>query len=66
MAPHRWDKLADTVDEFCARIGISRRHFYELLRRGEAPATVTIGRRRLVRREAGEAWLKSREQAAAP
>lgn len=55
------ERLADTVDQFCSRIGISRRHFYELLHRGEGPATVTLGRRRLIRREAGETWLRERE-----
>jgi excisionase family DNA binding protein len=55
------DRLADTVDEFCARVGISRRHFYALLRRGEGPPTVTVGRRRLIRRAAGEAWLLRQE-----
>jgi predicted DNA-binding transcriptional regulator AlpA len=57
------DRLADTVDEFCAGVGISRRHFYALRRRGEGPPTVTVGRRHLIRRAAGELWLQGRERA---
>jgi excisionase family DNA binding protein len=55
------DRLVDTMDEFCARVRISCRTFYALLERDEAPPVVRIGRRVLIRREAGEAWLKARE-----
>jgi excisionase family DNA binding protein len=59
------DRLTDTLAGFCSRVGISRRTFYALLERGEAPPVVRIGRRVLIRREAGEAWLKARETATA-
>ena len=59
------DHLADTINEFCARVRISRRTFYTLLERGEAPPIIRIGRRRLIRRATAEAWLRAREQTAA-
>lgn len=58
-------KLAHSVDEFCALIGISRRKFYGMLKNGEGPATMTVGRRRLVRAETAQEWLREREKVAA-
>ena len=55
--------LAFSIPEFCKGIGISVRTFYNLDDRGEAPPTCRIGARRLIRREAAEAWLQEREQA---
>jgi predicted DNA-binding transcriptional regulator AlpA len=52
-----------TLPEFCRWARISVRCFYDLRDRGEAPATVRIGRRHLVRTEAARAWLASREAA---
>jgi excisionase family DNA binding protein len=52
-----------SLPEFCKRARISVRHFYALATRGEAPATVRLGRRRLVRKETGDAWLLAREAA---
>lgn len=60
MAP----TLALEIPELCAGARISIRHFYELQRRGEGPPVVKLGRRRVVRREAAEAWLRSMEMAA--
>ena len=53
--------LAISIADFCRSISISRRSFYNLVQRGEAPPTIRIGRRRLIRREAADAWLRSRE-----
>ena len=55
------DTLAISITEFCRLIGLSRRSLYGLLDRGEGPPTIRIGRRRLIRREAADAWLRSRE-----
>lgn len=52
---------AISITEFCRSIGISRRSLYTLLDRGEGPPTIRIGRRRVIRREAADAWLRSRE-----
>ena len=55
--------LALAIPALCKASGISIRHFYELQRRGEGPPVVRLGRRRVVRREAAEAWLRRREAA---
>jgi excisionase family DNA binding protein len=55
--------LALSLDELAAAVGVSRRHLCTLISRGEGPAVVKLGRRRLVRREAADAWLRSREAA---
>ena len=54
-------KLAYSVREFCDAVGISRRWFYVLQSRGEAPPVVRIGRRVLVPRDAAEHWLRDRQ-----
>jgi len=54
--------LASPLKRWCAEVGFSLRHFYDLEARGEAPATVRIGRRRYVRRSTGEQWLAERER----
>jgi predicted DNA-binding transcriptional regulator AlpA len=54
--------LAISLNDFCRSVGISRRSFYALASRGEAPPTVKIGRRRVVRNETAAAWLRAREQ----
>ena len=55
--------LAMTVEEFCQSARISRRTFYVLMERQAGPPTVAIGRRRVIRRQAAEAWLQARETA---
>lgn len=55
--------MAMSVQEFCQSIGISSRTFYNLAERGEAPPTVNIGRRVVIRVQAAEKWLADREAA---
>ena len=55
--------LAMSIAAFCRSAGISKRTFYALMKRGEAPPTVRIGRRRLVRPATAAVWLQSREAA---
>jgi len=62
MAQNMVFPLASPLKRFCAEVGFSLRHFYDLEKRGEAPATVRIGRRRYVRRSTGEQWLAERER----
>lgn len=57
------DILAVSLIDFARSIGISRRTLYSLLARGEGPPTIRIGRRRLIRKEAAEAWLLTQEAA---
>ena len=47
---------AFTVASFCKAHGISKGMFYVLLEDGSAPATMLVGRRRLISREAAEKW----------
>jgi excisionase family DNA binding protein len=61
MTPSTPDTLATSIADFARSIGISRRSVYSLLDRGEGPPTIRIGRRRVIRREAADAWLRSRE-----
>jgi predicted DNA-binding transcriptional regulator AlpA len=57
--------LAFTVPEFCQAHGISRALYYILARDGRAPASMKVGRRRLIARESAEAWRRQMEQARA-
>jgi predicted DNA-binding transcriptional regulator AlpA len=57
--------LAFTVPEFCEAHGISRALYYILAREGRAPASMKVGRRRLIARESAEAWRRQMERAGA-
>ena len=48
--------LAFSIAEFCRRHGISRAHFYNLSKNGEAPAVMRVGRRALISVEAAAEW----------
>ena len=52
-----------TLGEFCEYTRISLRHFYAMAKRGQAPETVRIGQRRLVRKKTADAWIAAREAA---
>lgn len=56
MTKHAW-----TIEEFCQSHAISRATFYNLLKRGEAPVTMQVGKRRLVSAEAASAWRSRME-----
>ena len=53
---------AYSVDEFSARHGISRAYLYLLWKRGEGPAFMHVGARRLISKEAAASWRKALEQ----
>lgn len=55
---------AYSIDEFCARNGISRQLFYKLKPQGKMPKTFKLGARVLISREAAAAWRYAREEAA--
>jgi hypothetical protein len=55
--------LAMTVDEFCERYRIKRNLFYTLLAAGDGPASIKLGKRRIITNAAAEAWEREREQA---
>ena len=51
-----------TVEEFCRAHRFGRAHFYELLKRGDAPACIKLGRRRLISKEAAADWRRQMEE----
>lgn len=55
------DRQTFSIAEFCKWAGITTRMFWRLDRRGEAPPTIRIGRRRFVHRETATTWLRARE-----
>lgn len=57
--------LAMGYKEFAKRHGISLSFLYQLLSTGKGPATIRIGKRRLVSAEAAKAWRQRFEQQAA-
>jgi len=50
-----------SIEEAASAAGIGRTLLYELIGSGKGPATIKLGRRRLIRREALEEWLKRLE-----
>lgn len=60
------DRFAYSVPEFAKAHGLSRAHFYNLLRDGKAPKVMYVGRRTLVSREAAADWRRRMEAEAQP
>jgi hypothetical protein len=58
------DRAAFSIPEFCRRYGFSQAFFFKLKAQGHGPRLMEVGRRRLISREADEAWRREREQAA--
>lgn len=50
------DAKAMSVSDFCRTHGISRAFFYLLQKKGQAPKTMVVGRRRLISLEAAAEW----------
>jgi predicted DNA-binding transcriptional regulator AlpA len=63
MTVDRAAKAAVSIAEFCAAHSICRATFYNLVKRGLAPVTLPVGRRRLISAEAAEAWRRRMEAA---
>jgi predicted DNA-binding transcriptional regulator AlpA len=55
-------KAAQSIEEFCDDNGISRAMLYVLLKRGEGPAIMKVGRRSLISAEAAVAWRRAMEK----
>lgn len=51
-----------TVDEFCLAHRICRATFYNLLKRGVAPAVMRVGSRVLISQEAAADWRRNMEE----
>jgi hypothetical protein len=58
------DRIAWSLEEFCVRNGFSLSMYYVLRRRGQAPAEMRIGTRRLISVAAEQEWQRAREAAA--
>jgi predicted DNA-binding transcriptional regulator AlpA len=56
---------ANSIPSFCRAHGISRATFYNLLKRGEGPIVMKVGKRTLVSDEAAAAWRRRMEKLAA-
>lgn len=54
-------RVANHVDGFCREHGISRAHFYNMLKRGDGPAIMKVGRRTLISAEAAAEWRRRME-----
>jgi predicted DNA-binding transcriptional regulator AlpA len=53
------------VNGFCREHGISRAHFYNLIKRGHGPTVLRAGRRTLISLEAAAEWRRRMEGLAA-
>jgi excisionase family DNA binding protein len=50
-----------TMEEAAEALRVSRRHLHKLMTDGDGPPVVRLGRRKIIRREALQQWLMSRE-----
>ena len=59
------ERAAYTVSEFCYAHRISRAHYYNLKRRGQAPAEAHVGENRvIITLESAARWRRQRDKAA--
>jgi len=65
-AMHSETTVASSVAGFCRQHGISRSHFYNLLKRGDGPVILKAGRRTLVSADAAAKWRRRMEANAQP
>ena len=47
---------AFTISQFCAAHNLPRTAYYKLLKEGQAPVVMKVGRRRLITAEAAQSW----------
>ena len=52
---------AASIAEFCDAHRISRAHVYNLLKRGQGPTVMKVGKRTLISDEAATAWRPAPE-----
>ena len=57
--------LSFTIDQFCARIPMSRSTYEKLKRRGKHPREMRIGTSVRISVESASAWIRERERDAA-
>lgn len=55
------EKLTYTIPELCQMAGIGRNTLHKAWKEGWGPASIKIGRRRIIRKESGDKWLADLE-----
>jgi excisionase family DNA binding protein len=63
--PNNASVEALTIEETAEVLRVSRRHLHKLMAGGDGPPVVRLGRRSIIRREALQQWLMTRESAQA-
>jgi len=58
-------KSAQSIDHFCDDNEISKAHLYNLLKRGEGPVVMKVGRRTLISAESAAEWRRMEALASA-
>lgn len=53
--------LSYSIKDFCQIVGISRATLYKAWSENNGPKTIKVGKRRLISRNAADAWIKSLE-----
>ena len=53
---------AFSIEQFCSDHNIAKGTFYNLQKEGIGPDTFTVGRRRLISKEAAARWRQKMEQ----
>jgi hypothetical protein len=56
-------RAAYSIAEFCAAYGISPAFYFALKKKGEGPAEMHVGSRRLITKEAAAEWASERIRA---
>ena len=56
------DRIALTISELVAKLGIGRSTYYKLRAEGKMPPSFTVGRRRLTTISALNRWLQQLEE----
>lgn len=51
-----------SIAELCEELGISKSFFYKLQAKGRGPATLKMGRRTLITREAADTWIANLQE----
>lgn len=57
-------RKCSSVDQFCADHGFSRAMFYKLLKSGDGPRLMRVGKHTLISEEAAAKWRQRMTQAA--
>jgi excisionase family DNA binding protein len=52
-----------TLDEAAGMLRVSQRHLFKIMADGDGPPVISLGRRKVIRREALQQWLLNQEAA---